>query len=437
MSGTTKKALAGILAASMLLAVGCGGNAGSSSSSSQSSSSSASGASSSSDTNKEDVTIKFYGSDAEYNKNIIAKFEAENPHIKVEIVPIDFDKAEQVIKTGISSGSPVDVSFFWGTQISSFVNNEMALDLTPYLTADNNAWKDTFIEKYIDAGKIDGSYYAVSYQPVIETLFYNKDIFTQNSLEAPKTWDELLTVSQALKEKDIYSLGCWSGQQHQMLAFAYQTMANDGTLEDATSGKLDFTQVAALKDTGEKLKNVYDNGYWYPGEGALTAAKDQVQAAFYQGKIAMLFDAGSNLGTYKESAEFELGVMKFPLVSEDSKYGVNVVTNALFVPSNAAHPEEAVEFIKFYTSEAGQEETVKSGRLPSTKVMQDKLDDPLMKELLATTDGENVVSYNHLQNLSSQISSFLTNDFVSAVCSGQDVDSVLAQLENLRKTTVQ
>ena len=46
------------------------------------------------------TTIRFYGSDSEYNQNIVAGFQAENPDIKVEIVPVDFDNAEQVIKTG-------------------------------------------------------------------------------------------------------------------------------------------------------------------------------------------------------------------------------------------------------------------------------------------------------------------------------------------------
>ena len=127
-----------------------------------------------------DVTvIRFYGSDGEYNQNIVAGFEAENPDIKVEIVPVDFDNAEQVIKTGIASNDPVDVSFFWGTQINAFTEDNMAYDLTPYVTENNNEWKDTFVAAYIDAGMVDGKYYAVSYQPVIETIFYNKDVFAQ------------------------------------------------------------------------------------------------------------------------------------------------------------------------------------------------------------------------------------------------------------------
>ena len=49
------------------------------------------------------TTIRFYRIyHSEYNQNIVTG-EKENPDVKVEIVPVDFDNAEQVIKTGITS----------------------------------------------------------------------------------------------------------------------------------------------------------------------------------------------------------------------------------------------------------------------------------------------------------------------------------------------
>lgn len=384
----------------------------------------------------EATVIRFYGSDAEYNQNIIAGFEAENPDIKVEIVPVDFDNAEQVIKTGIASNDPVDVSFFWGSQINAFTEDNMAYDLTPYLTENDNEWKNTFVPAYIDAGMVDGKYYAVSYQPVIETIFYNKDLFEQYSVKIPETWDELVEACKVFKENEIYGVGNWNGQNHQLLQFAYQYMANDGTLEDYITGKGDFTQCEGLKKCLENWKAVYDAGYWYPGEGALTSTKDQTQAAWYQGKIAMLFDAGSNAGEYDTNSDFEVGILPFPYVEEGGKYALNTVTNALFVPANAKHPEEAVRFIKYYTSDAGIEEIIKSGRLPSTISMQDKVDSQIMKDLLATTVGDNVVGYKQLQGLSSEINAFLQNDMIGMVCSGTSIDDVLQQLEDLKQMTV-
>ena len=209
-------------------------------------------------------------------------------------------------------------------------------------------------------------------------------------------------------------------------------MANDGTLEAVTAGETDFTTCTGLKTCLENWKTAYDNGYWYPGEGALTSTKDQTQAAFYQGKIATLFDAGSNAGAYADECDFEVGVVKFPLVQEGGKYAVNVVTNALFVPANAKHPEEAVRFMKYYTSDAGITEIINSGRLPSTKSMQDKVTSPIMQDLLNTTIDDNAVGYTQIQNLSTEISSFVQNDMIGGVCSGTPVDDVLQQLEDLR-----
>ena len=382
------------------------------------------------------TTIRFYGSDSEYNQNIVAGFEAENPDIKVEIVPVDFDNAEQVIKTGIASGDPVDVSFFWGSQINAFTEDNMAYDLTPYLTENNNEWKDTFVPAYIDSCMVDGKYYAASYQPVIETIFYNKEVFEQCNVEIPKTWDELVEACKVFKENGIYGVGDWNGQNHQLLQFAYQYMANDGTLEDYTSGKGDFTQCEGLKKCLENWKTVYDAGYWYPGEGALTSTKDQTQAAWYQGKIAMLFDAGSNAGEYEKNCTFEIGILPFPYVEEGGKYALNTVTNALFIPANAKHPEEAVRFIKYYTSDAGIEEIIKSGRLPGTISMQDKVDSQILKDLLATTTPDNVVGYKQMQGLSSELNAFIQNDLIGMVCTGTSVEDALSEMEDLKQATV-
>jgi ABC-type glycerol-3-phosphate transport system substrate-binding protein len=381
---------------------------------------------------QEVTTIRFYGADQEYNQNIVKGFEAENPDVKVEIVPIDFNNAEQIIKTGIASGDPVDVSFFWGTNMITFTENDMALDLSPYLTANDNEWKNTFVPAFIDAGLKDGNYYAVSYQPVIETIFYNVDLFADNNIKVPETWDELLDACVKFKALGVYGIGCWNGFNHQMLQSAYQYMANDGTLAAATSGQVDFTTSEGLKQCLLNWKNVYDNGYWYPGEGALTSTKEQTEAAWYQGKIAMVYNANAAAGLYEKECPFTVGAMKHPLVKEGGLYALNFITNALFIPVNAKHPEEAIRFMKYYTSDAGMMEVLKSGRAPTTISMQAKIDNALIKAAIATSAGDNVVPYSHLQLLSSEIN-IKMGEIIGAVCMGTPVDEVLQQLEDLRK----
>jgi ABC-type glycerol-3-phosphate transport system substrate-binding protein len=337
----------------------------------------------------------------------------------------------------VCSSDLVDVSFFWGTQINAFSDEGMALDLTPYLTANNNEWLNTFVRAYIDGGKFDGKYYAVSYQPVIETIFYNKDLFAAHNVALPKTWNELLAACEVFKQNGVYGIGGWALQSHQFLQFVYQYMANDGTLEQYTTGEGDFTKNAGLRTFLTNWKTqVYDKGYWYPGEGALTSTKEQTQAAWFQGNIAMLFDAGSNTGLYETDCEFEVGILPFPYVQEGGKYALNTVTNALFVPANAKNPEEAVRFIKYYTSDAGIQEIINSGRLPSTISMQSKVDSPLLQALLATGVGDNVVGYKQMQGLSPELNAYIQNDLIGAIGSGISVDEVLQTMEDLRLNTI-
>jgi ABC-type glycerol-3-phosphate transport system substrate-binding protein len=380
------------------------------------------------------TTIKFYGSSAEYNQQMVQGFEKSNPSIKVEIVPVDFTKAEQVIKTGIASGNPVDVSFFWGSQMSTFVDNDMALDLTKYLMEDNKKWYNTFVGKLVDAGKFGNKWYAISYQPVIETFFINEDLFKEHNLAIPKTVDDMLKVAAALKEKGLYGFGCWTGYHHQMLPWTYQTYANNGVLKDASAGKLPFAgpnETPGLRQNLELIKEFYDKGYWYPGEGALTATQEQVQAAWYQGKIAMVFDANSDANKFEKEAPFKVWAIPFPLIKEGGKYTVNVITNALFIPANAKKQKEAIEFMKYYTSPEGQAITNASGRPPSTKAMQETVENPLVREILSHTSQPNSEGYSHLQGISSEVDKYL-GTMIGSICAGQSIDEALEGLEKLR-----
>lgn len=92
--------------------------------------------------------------------------------------------------------------------------------------------------------------------------------------------------------------------------------------------------------------------------------------------------------------------------------------------------------MKYYTSDAGIQEIINSGRLPATVSMQDKVESQLLKDLLATTTSDNVVGYKQMQGLSSEMNAFIQNDLMGMVCSGTSVDDVLVQLEDIKQATV-
>jgi ABC-type glycerol-3-phosphate transport system substrate-binding protein len=93
--------------------------------------------------------------------------------------------------------------------------------------------------------------------------------------------------------------------------------------------------------------------------------------------------------------------------------------------------EAAVTFMKFYTSPTGQAITNDSGRPPSTKLMQESVQNPLVKEILAHTRIANSVGYEHLQNISPAVNDYI-HDIIGEVVSGGSIDEALAKLEKLR-----
>ncbi|MCM3767806.1 ABC transporter substrate-binding protein [Neobacillus niacini] len=72
---------------------------------------------------------------------------------------------------------------------------------------DKEGWKDKFPKDLIDLVSKDGHIYSV---PVNihrgNVLWYNKKIFADNNLEAPKTFDDFFKVADALKSKGITPL---------------------------------------------------------------------------------------------------------------------------------------------------------------------------------------------------------------------------------------
>src|SRR5207249_2119753 len=52
----------------------------------------------------------------------------------------------------------------------------------------------------------DGKLYGVPFATQSLVIYYNKKIFAQNNLSAPKTWDEFLTVLRTLRDHGVLPL---------------------------------------------------------------------------------------------------------------------------------------------------------------------------------------------------------------------------------------
>ena len=86
---------------------------------------------------------------------------------------------------------------------------------------------------------VDGKYYAVSYQPVIETIFYNKDLFTQYNVELPTTWDEMVEACKVFKDLSLIHISSTAEE----CAAASEELASQAQLLKELAGKFRLTDI--------------------------------------------------------------------------------------------------------------------------------------------------------------------------------------------------
>ncbi|HCM26392.1 MAG TPA: sugar ABC transporter substrate-binding protein [Treponema sp.] len=144
---------------------------------------------------------------------LIAKFEMENPGIKIVAERVDWGSYYQKLVTAIAAGTPPDVSqvkLWWQPQL---VEMDALEPLDPYLAkwagkgdVFDNVWKLT--------KHSDGKQYYMPLQMVILYMYYRTDMFKELGLQPPKTRDEFLDVAKKLTrdlnkdgEPDVYGFG--------------------------------------------------------------------------------------------------------------------------------------------------------------------------------------------------------------------------------------
>ncbi|ULT54895.1 extracellular solute-binding protein [Neobacillus drentensis] len=313
----------------------------------------------------------------------------------------------KTVKTSIAAGEPVDLSFYWTSGMGDFTEGDMALDLTPYLKANNNEWMNTFIDGSLDLATIKGKIYAVPQTPVYPMMIANKDLLDQAGVTIPDqpTWDEFTSAMTKVKEKlGITPLGMQSDWAGWLVRNNLRAVwPNDSKVKEWSEGKISFNDPEVVK-VFDATKRLYDKGYVYPGEGALTMTGDQVLNAFKSKKIAFMGYINYLAGTaIKNSGVKNAQILTFPHMGPRSK--VMGTANGFMIPANAKHPEASIEILKYLTSKEVLQKRVDNGSPVSIKDV--KSDDP--KIALYARDAGNLYTEKEITSISPQMNDYIGN----------------------------
>lgn len=304
-------------------------------------------------------------------ESAVRRFEESNPSHKVVVNAIKNDDFKLKIEVAMAGGRRPDVFHTWGGgPLRLFARAGKVLDITPYFTGE---WKESMVESALSFCTFDGKVYAVPADIGVVLFWYNTEIFDQYGLEVPKSWEALIKVVKALKERGVtpISLGMaqsWPG------AFFYIYLANRiGGSEPfirAVEGEGSFTHPSFV-EAGEKIVELVKLGA-FPAD-FLSMKYDESRRRFFSGYCAMTL-----MGTWliahctREAPEFLDKLDCFPFPSVEGGLGDPLVvvggTNSAYaVSSSCENPELAVELVKELTSKRSAEQWAKAGRIPAVK----------------------------------------------------------------------
>ena len=135
----------------------------------------------------------------------------------------------------------------------------------------------------------NGQLVALPFEFDIEGFWYNKQIFAQNGLQPPDTWDKLVQIAANLQQKNIQPFAA-SGIQGwpitRLIGNYLQRMIGPDALDKVKNGQAKLTDPAFV-EAAQVVANLGKQGYF--GKGVATLDYQPAEDLFLQGKAAMFY----------------------------------------------------------------------------------------------------------------------------------------------------
>ena len=262
-----------------------------------------------------------------------------------------------VISASFVRGNPPDLMLAnYNFEVSRFVDRCVLTDLSDTQAA-ASVDLETFEPLMDQYGQCEGRVSALPYSVMSAAVIYNKEIFDEHGLEVPKTWDELIAVSDTLKEngvtpfygtfKDDWTVGQgW---------FDYTVGGSIDVIEFFDALKAEGTEVGPdsavsfQKDFAEPMDKMTQLIKNYVNADADSRSYGDGNLAIAQGKAAMYLQGPWAFNEIaKTSPDLELGTFPLPMTNDEDDLAVRTnIDLAALIPVGSRHQEAARDFLEY------------------------------------------------------------------------------------------
>lgn len=283
-------------------------------------------------------------------KELIKKFNAEYPNVKINHQSVPFGEAQNKFKTAAEAGQGAPdilrAEVAWVPEFAA-AGHLYALDGTPLLEDGD------YLETPLSSNVYDGKTYGVPQVTDTLGLMYNKKLFEKAGIEAaPTTWDEVEEAATQLQEKAGVEGIYVNSAGYFLLPFMY---GEGGDLVDTEAKSIEVASdenKAGIKIAQDLVKS---------GAAPKPDANDSygtMMTLFKEGKVAMIVNGPWEVANISNDPKFggfeNLGIAPVPGGSAGPGAPVGGHNYVVYSGMDEAKADAATAFIQFMTSPESQ-----------------------------------------------------------------------------------
>ncbi|MET0715182.1 MAG: extracellular solute-binding protein [Mycetocola sp.] len=363
----------------------------------------------------------------EFFRNLTAQFNEEQSEVHVTL-----DTASN-LSAGFLRGDPPDVGLLnYNMEMARFMERGALSDLGDMEEASRiRPDVQDLVDQY---STYPGRTSVLPYSVAAASVIYNKDIFEENGLEVPETWDELIAVCETLQDAGITPI---------YSTFSEPWTIAQGLFDYAAGGSIDtadfFEQMNELgtevgpdspvsfqKDFKEPVEKMVELAA-YSNENAESRTYGDGNVAFAKGEAAMLMQGPWALGEIaKTDDSLDLGTFPLPATDDpdDLKVRVNIDL-ALWVPETGVDKESARTFVSYLMQQDIMDEfNAAFLGYGTTTDAAPPTDERILGMADYYKDGRFYLGPSQRVHLS-----IPTANYIQAMATGADIDRTLARLD--------
>jgi multiple sugar transport system substrate-binding protein len=305
---------------------------------------------------------------------LIKRFEAANPGIKVKHTHVPYDDFRLKIAAAIPAGQGPDVVQLFYGWLHDYLKAKLLQPLPPELFSAAEIEREFF--PLVRQMKVDGQYYAVPTAVRSLALFWNRKLLREAGLDParpPQTLDELVEAAKKLTKRDpagnLLQAGMsldMGGQDHHWLRevlirqMGGQPYSADGR-SVAYNGPAGVRAATWYTDLVSRHK-VTQFGFLTDGV-----------TAFRSGKAGFTIDGSFRLGAFDGQAGLEYGVGELPTHEGKRSNFASYWVNGITPKATGAKKDASAKFLRFITTPAAMELWLeKVGELPARKAVAEQ-----------------------------------------------------------------